>query len=129
MIKEAWGFPGSSAGKESTCNTGDPGSIPGSGRSPGGRQGHLFWYSCLENSTDRVAWPAIIYGATNSWTRLCTAQHSSSQVLSPESKWKLKEKIILPLSKNCILFLNPCNQSLGDVTDEENAFSQWEQIF
>ena len=78
---------------------------------------------------DRVAWPATVYGVTKSQTRLSTAQHRISQVLLPESKWKLEEKIILPLSKNYILFLNPCNQSLGDVTDEENAFSPWEQIF
>ena len=39
------GFPGSSAGKESACNAGDPGLIPGSGRSPGGGIGHPFQYS------------------------------------------------------------------------------------
>ena len=39
------GFPGSSAGKESACTAGDPGSIPRSGRSPGEGNGHLFQYS------------------------------------------------------------------------------------
>jgi len=43
------GFPGSSAGKESTCNLGDLGSIPGSGRSPEGGQGNPLQYSCLGN--------------------------------------------------------------------------------
>ena len=43
------GFPGGSAGKESACNIGDPGSIPGSGRSPGGGNGNLLQQSCLEN--------------------------------------------------------------------------------
>ena len=43
------GFPGSSDGKEFTCNVGDLGSIPELGRSPGGRHGNLLWYSCLEN--------------------------------------------------------------------------------
>ena len=43
------GFPSSSDGKESACNSGDPGSIPGLGRSPGGGQGNLLQYSCLEN--------------------------------------------------------------------------------
>ena len=38
-------FPGSSAGKESACNAGDPGSIPGSGRSPGEGIGYPFQYS------------------------------------------------------------------------------------
>ena len=44
-----WGFSGSSAGKESACNAGDPGSIPGLGRSPGGGNGNPLQYSCLEN--------------------------------------------------------------------------------
>ena len=43
------GFPGSSVGKESACNAGDPGSIPGSGRSPGGGHGNPLQYSCLKN--------------------------------------------------------------------------------
>ena len=42
-------FPGSSVGKESACNAGDPGSIPRSGRSPGGGYGNPLQYSCLEN--------------------------------------------------------------------------------
>ena len=41
----AWGFPGSSAGKESTYNAGDPGSIPGSGRSPAEETGYPLQYS------------------------------------------------------------------------------------
>ena len=47
------GFPGGGDGKESTCNAGDLGSIPEPGRCPGGGNGNLFQYSCLENSTDR----------------------------------------------------------------------------
>ena len=43
------GLLGSSAGKESTCNAGDPSLIPGLGRSPGGRKGYPLQYSCLEN--------------------------------------------------------------------------------
>ena len=46
------GFPGSSDGKESTCNEGDLGSIPGSGRSPGEGNGNPLQYSCLENLKD-----------------------------------------------------------------------------
>ena len=44
------GFPGSSAGKESACNAGDPSSIPGLGRSPGEGKGYPLQYSGLENS-------------------------------------------------------------------------------
>ena len=50
------GFPGSSDGKESACNAGDLGSIPGSGRSPGEGNANPLQYSCLENPTDRAAW-------------------------------------------------------------------------
>ena len=44
------GFPGGSDGKVSACNVGDPGSIPGQGRSPGEGNGNPLQYSCLENS-------------------------------------------------------------------------------
>ena len=54
------GFPGGSDGKESTCNLGDLGSIPGLGRSPGGRACNPLQYSCLENPMDRGAWRAIV---------------------------------------------------------------------
>ena len=50
------GFPGGSDGEESACNAGDPGSIPGSGRSPGEGNGYPLQYACLENSMDRGAW-------------------------------------------------------------------------
>ena len=50
------GFPGGSDGKESACNVGDLGLIPGLGRSPGEGHGYLLQYSCLENSMDRGAW-------------------------------------------------------------------------
>ena len=49
------GFPHGSVGKESACNAGDQGSIPGSGRSPGEGNGNPLQYSCLENSMDRGA--------------------------------------------------------------------------
>ena len=48
------GFPGSSAGKESACNAGDPGSVPGLGRSPGKGNIYLLQYSGLENSMDSI---------------------------------------------------------------------------
>ena len=48
------GFPSSSAGKESACNVGDLGSIPGSERSPGEGNSYPFQYSCLENSMDCI---------------------------------------------------------------------------
>ena len=56
FIEHYKGFPGGSDGKESACNAGDPGLILGSGRSPGGGNGYLLQYSCLENSMDRGTW-------------------------------------------------------------------------
>ena len=47
------GFPRGPDGKESACNARDPGSVPGSGRSPGEENGNPLQYSCLENSMDR----------------------------------------------------------------------------
>ena len=62
------GFPGSSDGKESTCNAGDPDLIPGWGRSSGGGHRKLCQYSCLENPVDRVAWGAKVHGVAESDT-------------------------------------------------------------
>ena len=59
------GLPGSSAGKESASNVGDPSSIPGSGRSPGKGIGYPRQYSGLVNSMD-----CIVYGVAKSQTRL-----------------------------------------------------------
>ena len=59
------GFPGNSAGKESACNAGYPGLIPGSGRSPGEGKGYPLQYSGLENSMDY-----IVHGVAKSWTQL-----------------------------------------------------------
>ena len=63
-------FPGSSEGKESASNVGDPGSIPGRGRSPGEGNGNPLQYSCLENLMDRGAWQATVHGVAESQTRL-----------------------------------------------------------
>jgi len=53
-------------GKESTANAGDVGCIPGWGRSPGGGNGNLFQYSCLENPMDRRAWWVTVHGIKKS---------------------------------------------------------------
>ena len=52
--------------KESTCNTGDPGSIPGLGRYPGEGNGNSLPYSCLENPMDRRSCPAAVHGVAKS---------------------------------------------------------------
>ena len=63
-------FPGGSEVKASASNEGDPGSIPGLGRSPGEGNDNPLQYSCLENPMDREAWQATVHGVAKSWTRL-----------------------------------------------------------
>ena len=75
------GFPGSSAGEESTCNEGDPSSIPGLVRPPGGRHEYPPQYSCLENPHGQGAWRTTVHGVLKSQTQLSTAQHSTGPVL------------------------------------------------
>ena len=62
------GFPGGSDSKESACNAGDLGLIPGSGRAPGEGNGNLLQYSCLENYMNRGAWWDTVHGITKSLT-------------------------------------------------------------
>ena len=62
------GFPGSSVGKESACNAGDSGSIPGWRRSPREGNGNPLQYSSLENIMDRGAWRSIVHGIAESQT-------------------------------------------------------------
>ena len=58
------GFPGGSEVKPFACNSGDQGSIPGSGRSPGEGNGNSLQCSCLENPMDRGACQATVHGVT-----------------------------------------------------------------
>ena len=60
------GFPGDSDGKESACNGGDTGSVPGLGRSPVGGNGYPVPYSCLENAMEKGAWWTLVHGVAKS---------------------------------------------------------------
>ena len=73
-----WGSPGGSDGKEYACNAGDPGSIPGSGRSTGEGHDNPLPYSGLGNPMDRGAWQATVHGVT---------------------EWDVTERLTLSLSK------------------------------
>ena len=65
-----WGFPGGSVGKEFACDAGDPGLIPGLGKTPGERDGNPVQYFCLENPMDRGAWWwAAVHGVAKSQTQ------------------------------------------------------------
>ena len=73
-------FPGGSEGKASAYNAGDPGSIPGSGRSPGEGNGNPLQYSCLENPMDGGA---AVHGVAKSQTRLSDFSSPSVRALVP----------------------------------------------
>ena len=89
------GFPGSSDGKESACNAGNLGLIPGLGRSPGEGNGNPFQYSCLGNSMDRGAWRATVQGSQR-------VRHdggtntSTTWLLAPGSGMIMPRNIVLP---------------------------------
>ena len=68
--QETKGLCGGSNRKESSCNAGNPGSIPGLRRSSGEGNGSPLQYSCLENSTDKGAWKATVHGVAKSPTHL-----------------------------------------------------------
>ena len=92
-IRDVGSVPGGSDSKESACNVGDPGWIPVLGRSPGERNDNPLQYSCLENSTDRGAWWAVVHGVTKSRTQLSdthTHTHILFQIIFP---YKLLQNI------------------------------------
>ena len=80
------GFPGGLDSKESACNAGDPGSIPGWGRSPGGENGNPLHY-CLENPTDRGAWQATVHGVSkrvgHDWATDTCTDDTSGRMVTP----------------------------------------------
>ena len=76
------GFPGGSDGKESACNAGDLGSIPGLGRSPGGGHGNPLQCSCLENLHEQTS-----LAGYSPWGRKeldMTEPLSSREICSPQ---------------------------------------------
>ena len=72
-------FPGSSADKETTCNAGDLGSVPGLGRFSGEGNGYPLQYSCLENPMDRGAWQPTIHRVARVGHNLATKQQQQGE--------------------------------------------------
>ena len=100
--------PDSSAGKESACNAGDPGLIPGLGRSPGEGKVYPFQYSGLENSMD-----CVVHGVTNSQTRLSEFHFTlmdtvleTLQIKSPDALHPLVLKCTLAYL--CLVLIHCC---------------------
>ena len=88
-------FPGGPVVKNlpvSAGDTGDTGSIPGSGRTPGGENGSPLQYSCLENSMDRRAWWATVHEVAKSQTQLSTHTSSNKSRVKRRTRNHIKVK-------------------------------------
>ena len=85
------GFPCGSAGKESTCNVGDLGSIPGLGRSPGEGKGYPLQYPGLENSMD-----CVVRGITKNRARLSDRHFHFTVKLVRPKQWCWKAMLLSP---------------------------------
>ena len=101
------GFPSSSTGKGSACNTGDMGSILVSGRSPGEGHGNPLQYSYLENPIDRGAWQATVHGVAKSWTQLSDLAQSASGVNIHTAAGRLSHERLSPLLGSAVLAGTP----------------------
>ena len=97
-----------SDGKESAYDSGDPGLIPGWGRSDGEGYGNPLQYSHLENSRDRGAWQATIHGVSKSWTQLTL---SLSLLLTRRYLFLVCKQ--MPHSQVCIVSGLPCWSDMG----------------
>ena len=86
----ARGFPNR---KESACNAGDLGSIPGLGRTPGGGNGNPLQYAVLENSMDRGAWRAAVHVVSKSQTRLSTMTAMRVPTQHTHTLWNLPPRL------------------------------------
>ena len=91
--------PCGSAGKESGCNAGDLGSIPGSGRSPGEGNGNPLQYSCLEKSMDRGTWWATVHWITHKESDTTEGLSSSS---GTQKAFRVKYGNGTPLQYSCL---------------------------
>ena len=82
VIGQLEGFPAGSASQETTCNAGGVGSIPGSGRTPGERDGIPLWYSCLGNPMARGVWWAAVHGIARVGHNLATKPPSPPEYIT-----------------------------------------------
>ena len=95
MCLHKMGFPGGSDGKESTHNAEDLGTIPGSGRFPGGGHGNPLQYSCLKNPVDRGAWQTTAQVIAKSQTRLSDKAQHTIIVFKENVTLRLKSSFML----------------------------------
>ena len=98
-------IPGSARGKEDTCQCRRPGSIPGSGRSPGGGHGNPLQYACLENPMGRGAWSTTVHRVTKSGTQLkqLSTHTHTLQIVPPSHR---DSSCPLPVTSSPFLFMH-----------------------
>ena len=104
------GFPGGTVVKNPPANagdTGDTGSIPGSGRSSAGGNGNPLQYSCLKNSMGRGAWWAIVHGVAKSWTRLSTHTHARYLLVLIHIDIQVSSVQFSSIAQSCPTLCNP----------------------
>ena len=105
MSRSPQGLPCGSVGKESAYNAGDPGSIPGLGRSPGEGNGNPLQYSCLENPMGRGAWRATVLGVTKSQTQLSDYHFTSLQISLYRCDWRADKDCCDVMAESFYAFL------------------------
>ena len=119
------GLPCSLNGKESACNVGDQGSIPGLGRSSGEGNGRPLQYACLENPMDRGAWRAIVCGVAKSQTRL-SDQHMDVHLLSQSGRCVINNTII---NMSCWHVLNSSDKRTSTKSHSDLRTKRLEILF
>ena len=135
-----WSFLGDLDSKESFCNAGDPGSILGSGRSPGEGNGYPLPYSCLENPMDRGAWRATVHGGLQRIGHNWVTNTFTEALGLIRSFFKMYEKLQVSTPRNLFLsFLETCtinfpflfffNFSFSTSFFYYYAFSLWSVLF
>ena len=105
------GFTGGSEGKESACNAGDLGSIPGLGRFPGEGNSYPLQYSVLENSIDRGAWQATVHGATKSWTRLSDFRYVCN-ICTRYTNVYTNSSVVVKVTQSCPTLCDPMDYTV-----------------
>ena len=101
-----WDFPRGSGSKESACNAGDPGSVPGWGKCPAGEIGYPLQCSCLENRMDRGAWRATVRGVArvrHDWSDLaCIKGETRRHGFDPQVRQIPGEGNVNTLQYSCL---------------------------